>query len=127
MVTKRKQHSSRRPVKQGPGARAPRPNKIGAAKAIELPQCGIFLHLLEQRTALGTLAAGSTLFDVDAEAGKFGNDSRIHRIHCAVTDCLVVDATGKQLADSFPIATRSVLLSNLEKVLELILRSLAVA
>ena len=31
MVTKRKQHSSRRPVKQGPGARAPRPNKIGAA------------------------------------------------------------------------------------------------
>ena len=31
MVTKRKQHSSRRPVKQGRGARAPRPNKIGAA------------------------------------------------------------------------------------------------
>ena len=31
MVTKRKQHSSRRPVKQGPGARAPQPNKIGAA------------------------------------------------------------------------------------------------
>ncbi len=31
MVIKRKQHSSRRPVKQGPGARAPRPNKIGAA------------------------------------------------------------------------------------------------
>ena len=31
MVTKRKQHSSRRPVKQGPDARAPRPNKIGAA------------------------------------------------------------------------------------------------
>ena len=34
MVTKRKQHSSRRPVKQGPGARAPRPNKIGAATPI---------------------------------------------------------------------------------------------
>ena len=31
MVTNRKQHSSKRPVKQGPGARAPRPNKIGAA------------------------------------------------------------------------------------------------
>ena len=31
MVTKRKQHSSRRPVKQGRVARAPRPNKIGAS------------------------------------------------------------------------------------------------
>ena len=31
MVTKRKQHSSPRPVKQGRGARAPRPNKIGAS------------------------------------------------------------------------------------------------
>ena len=31
MVTKRKQHSSKRPVKQGRGARAPRPNKIGAS------------------------------------------------------------------------------------------------
>ena len=31
MVTKRKQHSSPRPVKQGRGARASRPNKIGAS------------------------------------------------------------------------------------------------
>ena len=31
MVTKRKQHSSPRPVKQGRGARAPRPNRIGAS------------------------------------------------------------------------------------------------
>ena len=31
MVTNRKQHSSPRPVKQGRGARAPRPNKIGAS------------------------------------------------------------------------------------------------
>ena len=31
MVTKRKQHSSPRPVKQGLGARAPQPNKIGAS------------------------------------------------------------------------------------------------
>ncbi len=31
MVTKRKQHSSPRPVKQGRGARAPQPNKIGAS------------------------------------------------------------------------------------------------
>ena len=31
MVTKRKQHSSPRPVKQGLDARAPQPNKIGAS------------------------------------------------------------------------------------------------
>ena len=31
MVTKRKQHSSKRPVKQGRGARARRPIKIGAS------------------------------------------------------------------------------------------------
>ena len=31
MVTKRKQHSSPRPVKQGRGTRAPRPNRIGAS------------------------------------------------------------------------------------------------
>ena len=31
MVTKRKQHSSQRPVKQGLDARAPQPNKIGAS------------------------------------------------------------------------------------------------
>ena len=31
MVPKRKQHSSKRPVKQGRGARASRPNKIGAS------------------------------------------------------------------------------------------------
>ena len=31
MVTNRKQHSSQRPVKQGRGATAPQPNKIGAS------------------------------------------------------------------------------------------------
>ena len=31
MVPKRKQHSSKKPVKQGRGARAPRPNKIGSS------------------------------------------------------------------------------------------------
>ena len=31
MVTKRKQHSSKNPAKQGLGATAPQPNKIGAS------------------------------------------------------------------------------------------------
>ena len=31
MVTRRKQHSSQRPVQQGPAVTASRPNKIGAS------------------------------------------------------------------------------------------------
>ncbi len=31
MVTKRKQHSSQRPVKQGPAATVSQPNRIGAS------------------------------------------------------------------------------------------------
>ena len=31
MVTRRKQHSSQRPVQQGPAATASQPNKIGAS------------------------------------------------------------------------------------------------
>ena len=83
-------------------------------KAIELPQSSIPLHLLEKRTALGTLAARSTLFNVDAEVREFGDDSRVYGVNGTVTDGFLVDATGKQLSDLVPIASRPVPLGYLE-------------
>ncbi len=50
MVTRRKQHSSQRPVQQGPAVTASRPNKIGASTPYHFrgrkptPYGGTLLH-----------------------------------------------------------------------------------
>ena len=74
MVTKRKQHSSPRPVKQGLGARAPQPNKIGASTPY---------HFRQEADSLRRLAAG----------GREGADLRVwlcamHKILCTSRNAL---------------------------------------
>ena len=54
MVTRRKQHSSQRPVQQGPAVTASRPNKIGASTPYNFcgkkPTCSCALQFRNQTT-----------------------------------------------------------------------------